>query len=87
MGDGVRDKKKEVLGWDITGLEYTIQLLAKKCADICALIKKSLKTQKVPLRLFHKLAGKLQHASFAIPSSRSLFTPFDMAMRDEPEYI
>ena len=84
-GEGVWDTQKEILGWDINGVDYTIQLPAKKCIDICALIKKCLKATKVPLGLFRKLAGKLQHASFAIPSGKSLFTPVDMAMRDDPE--
>ena len=34
-GDGVWDTKKEILGWDIDRVEYTIQLPAKKCVDIC----------------------------------------------------
>ena len=86
-GDGIWDTRKEILGWEFDGEEYTIQLPIKKCVDICALIKKCLKLPKVPLKLFRKLAGKLQHASLAIPSGKSLFTPFDMAMKAEPEHV
>ena len=86
-GDGVWNTRKEILGWEIDGANYTIQLPAKKSSDICALTKKCLKQREVPIGLFRKLAGKLQHASFAIPNGRALFTPFDMAMRDDPKQV
>ena len=86
-GEGVWDVKKEILGWEFNGETYTIQLPEKKLKDICSLIKKMLKKKQVPLNQFQKLAGKLQHASLAIPGGRALFTPFDMAMKDDPELI
>ena len=39
------------------------------------------------LNQFQKLAGKLQHTSLRIPSGRSLFTPLDIAMRGNPDFI
>ena len=86
-GDGVWSTRKEILGWDVDGASYTIQLPAKKCTDVCALIKRGLKTPRVPSKRFQKLAGKLQHASLALPSGWSLFTPFDMAMKDDPAVV
>ena len=86
-GDGIWDVYKEILGWDFNGVDYTIQLLEKKCADICTLMRKLLKKKRVALNQFQKLAGKLQHASLAIPSGPSLFTPLDMAMRNDPDFI
>ena len=86
-GDGIWSTKKEILGWEIDGKDYTIQLPTKKCVDICALIKKCLKTPKVPIKLFHKLAGKLQHAFLALLSGISLFAPLDMAMKDIPKWL
>ena len=35
-GDRVWDVKKEILGWDFDGENYTIKLPVKKCVDICA---------------------------------------------------
>ena len=87
QGDGIWDVFKEILGWDFDGVAYTIQLPAKKCSDICTLMRKLLKKKRVALNQFQKLAGKLQHASLAIPSGRSLFTPLDMAMRNDPDVI
>ena len=59
----------------------------KKSADICTLMRKLLKKKRVALNQFQKLAGKLQHASLEILSGRSLFTPLDMAMRNDPDFI
>ena len=39
------------------------------------------------LHQFQQLAGRLQHASIAIPGGNSLFTPLDMAMRGDPTTI
>ena len=50
-------------------------------------MRKLLKKKRVALNQFQKLAGKLQHASLEIPSGRSLFTPLDMAMRNDPDFI
>ena len=69
------------------GIQYTIQLPPKKCRDICTLMSKILKNLRVALNQFQKLAGKLQHASLGIPRGRSLFTPLDMEMRGDPDFI
>ena len=86
-GDGLWSTRKEVLGWEVDGRNYTIQLPRKKCAAILTLTRKCCKLQCAPLKLFQKLAGKLQHASLAIPSGRSLFTPIDMAMKNDPATV
>ena len=86
-GEGVWDTRKEILGWDFDGEAYTIQLPQKKCTDICTLMRKLLRKKRAPLNQFQKLAGKLQHASTALPNGRALFTPLDMAMRNDPEFV
>ena len=48
---------------------------------------KLLNKLRFALNQFQKLAGKLQHASLGIPRWRSLFTPLDMVMRGDPEFI
>ena len=86
-GAGIWDIYKEILGWDFNGVDYTIQLPEKKCAEFCTLMRKFKKKKRVALNQFQKLAGKLQHASLAILSCRSLFTSLDMAMRNDPDFI
>ena len=86
-GDGTWASTKEILGWEVDGAEGTIRLPEKKCVDICALLRKLLKRSRVQLNAFQKLAGKLQHASFGLPSGKSLFTPIDMALAGDPKYI
>jgi hypothetical protein len=86
-GEGRWDTKKEVLGWDIDGSKYTIQLPPQKCDKIVKLIKKILKSKAVPLKRFQELTGKLQHASMGIPGGTGLFSPLQMAMLGNPAYI
>ena len=62
QGDGIWDVFKEIFGWDFDGVAYTIQLPAKKCSDICTLMRKLLNKKRVALNKFQQLAGKLQHA-------------------------
>ena len=61
MGDseGIWEFYKEILGWDLDSIQYTIQLPQTKCRDICALIQKLFKKPIVALNQFGKLAGKL----------------------------
>ena len=70
-----------------TAYKYTIQFPPKKCKDICTLMRKIFKNLRVALNQFQKLAGKLQYVSLGIPIGRSLFTPLDMAMRGDPDFI
>ena len=86
-GEGTWAFTKEILGWDINGKDFTLQLPPKKCDDIIRLIKKMSKTKRPSLNKYQKLAGKLQHASFGIPWGRSLFTPIQMAMAGDPKFV
>mgnify|MGYP003334029408 CR=1 FL=1 len=43
--------------------------------------------KRCPLRKFQTLAGKLQHASFAIPGRRGLFSPIYHALKGTPPFI
>ena len=86
-GEGTWSHQKEILGWNFDGKAFTIQLPADKCIIICSMIRKLLKKNKCSLNRFQKLAGKLQHASMGIPGGKALFTPLDMAMTGDPEYI
>ena len=86
-GEGIWSTIKEVLGWELNGVDKTIRLPAKKWTDVRTLAKKILKRRTATLQSFQRLAGKLQHASFGIPGGKSLFTPIDMAMKGDPAVI
>ena len=86
-GYSIWDFYKEILGWDLDSIQYTIQFLPKKCIDIFTLMRKLLKNIIVTFNQFQKLAGKLQHAYLGIPRGRSPFTPLNTEMRDNPDFI
>ena len=70
-------------GW----FKWNHAITSEKCKDICVLMRKLLKNCRVTLNEFQKLVGKLQHASMGIPGGRSLFTPIDMAISGNPDFI
>ena len=47
-GDGIWYHHKEILGWDFYGINYNIQLPAKKNSDICTLTQKIQKNLEWP---------------------------------------
>ena len=87
QGEGTWSFQKEILGWLVDGANFTIQLMPEKCSKIVKLIKEISRRKTVPLLLFQELAGKLQHASFAIPGGKGLFSPVHRAMKGLPSYI
>jgi hypothetical protein len=78
---------KEILGWIVDGLNFTMQLTPEKCRKIKKIIKKVSNLKYCPLQKFQKLAGNLQHASFGIPGGKGLFSPIHMAMKRTPANI
>ena len=86
-GEGTWAYEKEILGWILNGQDYTLQLPPEKCKTIAQQIRKILKKKRVSLNKFQKIAGKLQHASFGIPGGTGLFSPIQMAMAHDPEFI
>ena len=86
-GEGHWEFIKEILGWIINGKEFTVSLPESKKAKILAQIKEALKHDSIKLNDFQILAGRLQHASFAMPAGWGLFSPLSMAMAGSPKYI
>ena len=78
---------KEILGWYLDDIQYTIQPPPKKRKDIYTLLRKLLNNLRIALNQFQKLAGIFQHASLRIPIRRSLFNPLDMAKRGDTDFI
>ena len=86
-GESTWEHFKDILGWIMDGLNGTTQLPVKKRKDICVLIQKLLKNRRVMLNKFQKLADKSQHASMGIPGERILFTPINMSISGNPDFI
>ena len=86
-GDGKWSYLKEILGWIIDGKDYTITLPKSKLKKITNEVNKAVRMKKVPLKQFQELAGKLQHASFAMPGGWGLFSPVQAAMQGSPKIV
>ena len=86
-GEGIWSTEKEVLGWIFNGDDYTIRLPKKKIKDIILQIRKILQKKRPSLNRYQRLAGKLQHASYGLPGGRGFFSPIQMAMVGDPEFI
>jgi hypothetical protein len=66
-GDGRWDTRKEVLGYLLDGIDWTIQLPPDQATDLLKEIQSILKKQRVPLKRFRSIAGRLQHAAHILP--------------------
>ena len=53
--EGLWETKKEILGWDIDGQAYTIQLPTQKEIKLQTLITNTYRKKAVPLKTFQKL--------------------------------
>jgi hypothetical protein len=86
-GDARWDTQKEVLGYLLDGIHRTVQLPTDRATDLVLEIKKVLRKQRVPLKRFRSLAGRLQHAARILPAARAFFTPLNNALRGLPPFI
>jgi hypothetical protein len=86
-GEGIWSTEKEVLGWIFDGVAYTMRLPEKKIKDIILQIRKILQKKRPSLNRYQRLAGKLQHASYGLPGGRGFFSPIQMAMVGDPDFI
>lgn len=86
-GDGRFCTGKEILGFELDGIHRTIRLPPSKAGAIIHEIKRLLRKNRVPLKRFQSITGKLQHAALILPSAKSLFTPLNQALRGSPGFI
>jgi hypothetical protein len=86
-GDARWDTIKEVLGYELNGKDRTIQLPQSKSEALLKELRKVLRKQRVPLKRFRSLLGRLQHAARILPSAKSFFTPLNEALRGLPAFI
>lgn len=87
QGDGEWDTMKEILAWIVDGVNFTIQLPPEKCQKITTLIKAVQRMKACPLTKYQELAGKLQHASFAIAGGKGLLSPIHAVLHGTPSFI
>ena len=87
QNEGLFEHKKEILGWNIDGQAYTIQLPQTKVANIQLTISDIINKKAVPSKIMEKLQGKLVHASFGIPGGRGLMSPLYATQFDTKEFI
>ena len=76
MPKGTRwDTTKEILGYELDGIKRTVQLPKTKSEAVLRELRKVLKKQRIPLKHFLSLAGRLQHAARILPAAKAFFTP------------
>jgi hypothetical protein len=86
-GDGRWDPNKEILGYLLNGIDRTIQLPPDRATNLLREIRNVLKKQRIPLKRFRSIAGRLQHAARILPAARAFFTPINFALRGLPAFI
>jgi hypothetical protein len=86
-GDAQWDTTKEVLGYELNGKDRTIQLPAQKTETLAKELRKVLRKQRVPLKRFRSLIGRLQHAARILPAAKLFFTPLNESLRGLPQFI
>jgi hypothetical protein len=87
QGDARWDTKKEILGYWLDGVDRTVQLPPSRAVDLLKEAKSILRKQRVPLKRFRQIAGRLQHAARILPAARSFFTPLNNALKGLPPFI
>jgi hypothetical protein len=86
-GDGRWDTRKEILGYLLDGVARTVQLPPDRADDLLKEVRSILKKQRVPLKRFRSIAGRLQHAARILPLARAFFTPINKALRGLPSFV
>jgi hypothetical protein len=86
-GDGRWDTKKEILGYMLDGINRTIQLPKDRANDLLKEVKAILKKQRVQLKRFRSIVGRLQHAARILPAARAFFTPLYNALKGTPDFV
>jgi len=86
-GDGRWDTRKEILGYLLDGVARTIQLPADRADALLKELRAVLKKQRVQLKRFRSLVGRLQHAARILPAARAFFTPLYNALKGLPDSI
>ena len=70
--DGIWDTRKEILGWLFDGISRTIELPQRKCEELLTELKAIRRKDKIEVKRFQKLHGRLQFATIAIPCGKPI---------------
>ena len=84
-GDPISEKKleklegqwahvKEILGWIVDGVNFTIRLPIAKIDKIKKTLRRLKKSRSIKVKDFQKITGTLNHAAYGMPGGRGLFT-------------
>lgn len=90
QGDGDWTTKKVILGWLLDGVARQVSLSLDKTKSYRADLKSLLgsqKKQRVKLKQFQRVVGKLHFAAIAIPAGNGLFLLLNRAMRGKPKFV
>jgi hypothetical protein len=64
-----------------------IQLPKAKSEALLKELRKVLCKQRIPLKRFCSLVGRLQHAAQILPAAKAFFTPINEALRGLPPFV
>lgn len=78
---------EKILGWIINGRDFTITLPQDLLEKILVQLNQARRKKKVSLNEMQKLAGKLQHASFARPGWWGLCSPIQCTLQGDPKFL
>ena len=93
-GDPISEKKldklegqwahiKEILGWIVDGVNFTIRLPLEKITKIKRTLRILRSRRSIKIKEFQKITGTLNHAAYGMPGGRGLFTVLWKALAKE----
>ena len=86
--EGAWAVRKDILGWELQGRQKTVQLDEDKYAKLLRLTKDALRSSRgVTFNDYEKMLGKMRHASWGVPGSNGLFTPFNRIIAQKPRHV
>jgi hypothetical protein len=86
-GDARWAVQKEILGYLLDGVNRTVQLPHDRAEALLTEVRSILRKQRIPLKRFRSIAGRLQHAARILPAARAFFTPINNALRGLPAFV
>ena len=86
--EGAWAVRKDILGWELQGKEKTVQLEGAKFDKLMNLTKEALRSKSgMPFKKYESMLGKMRHASWGVPGSNGLFTPFNRIIAQKPTTV
>jgi hypothetical protein len=78
---------KIILGFLFNGLNRTVQLPSDKAEAMFVEIQRLLKKNRVPLKRFMTIVGRIMNATRILPAAKALTTPLYKAMQGSPNMV